>query len=95
MKTVRLSPENWYTIYQKIKTQHPPSVLLSREKMRRVLGFTPRQDMTWKYENGLMGAYDGYGDYHRSVCLDFFDEQKKTMFILKYGEYFDSKDQNS
>jgi len=95
LKTLKLSPENWYVILNKIKTQYPPSVLLSREKMRRVLGFTPRQDRRWRYEDGPMGAYDGYGDYRRSICLDFFDEQKKTMFILKYGEYFDSKDQNS
>lgn len=91
MKTVRLSPENWYVIFKKIREQYPPSVVLSREKMRRVLGFTPRQEQRWRQEDGPAGLYDGYGDYKRSVCLDFFDEQKKTMFLLKYGEYIAKK----
>lgn len=95
MKTVRLSPENWYKIHQKIKAQQPPSVLLCRDKMRKVLGFTPRQEHKWKVKNNTLGKVNGYGDYHESVCLDFFDEQKKTMFLLKYGDYIDSKDQDS
>lgn len=92
MKTVRLSPENWYKIYQKIKAHQPPSVLLCRDKMRRVLGFTPRQEQKWKVENSTSGRVNRHSDYYKSVCLDFFDEQKKTMFLLKYGDYIDSKD---
>lgn len=60
--------------------------------MRRVLGFTPRQERKWQLEDGPRGMYDGYGDYKQSVCLDFFDEQKRTMFLLKYGEYIGHKE---
>ena len=92
MSTIRLSPENWYIVFKKIREQHPPSVVMSRDKMRRVLGFTPRQERKWQLEDGPQGLYDGYGDYKQSVCLDFFDEQKKTMFLLKYGEYIGHKE---
>jgi len=92
LKPVRLSPETWHKIFKKIQSQYPASVTLSRDKMRRVLGFTPRQDNSWKFAKGPAGMYDGYGDYERSVCLDFFDEQKRTMFLLKYGEYVGNQD---
>jgi hypothetical protein len=46
-----------------------PSVYMLRSKMKRVLGFTIREEPQWKSD---------------VIYLDFFDDQKKTIFILKY-----------
>jgi hypothetical protein len=27
------------------------------------------------------------GDYEKIICLDFFDDLKKTFFVLKYSEF--------
>ncbi len=90
MKAVKLTSTQWEIILEKIKENHAPSVWLSREKMRRVLGFTPRDHIEWS------GFYDtannsdrlaGKHGYKTTVHLDFFNESQRTMFLLKYGEY--------
>jgi len=90
MKAVKLTSTQWEVILEKIKENHAPSVWLSREKMRRVLGFTPRDHIEW------LGFYDtannsdrlaGKHGYKTTVHLDFFNESQRTMFLLKYGEY--------
>jgi len=68
--------------------------------MKTVLGFTVRdhreyvkdpdyvkppedQDSEW-YPIIQLGWYEGKTSQH-TVRLDFYDEQKRTMFLLKYG----------
>lgn len=89
MKPVVLTEKQWREVRGKIKTNYPPSVLLSREKMRRVLGFTPREHTEW------LGHYDSASvedrkakrhGYKTTIHLDFFEEQQRTMFLLKYTE---------
>lgn len=89
MKALVLTEKQWKEVRKKIKTDYPPSVLLSRDKMRRVLGFTPREHTNW------LGYYDnvsvedrkaGKHGYKTSIHLDFFDEQQRTMFLLKHTE---------
>lgn len=77
MKSIVISKTQWYALKEKINHDYPPSVSLVREKMKRVLGFTPRLHEQW----------DPNGPYHIEMHLDFFDEQKRTFFLLKYGEY--------
>lgn len=78
MKALILTQEQWKNVSEQIIKNHPRSVWLSRDKMKRVLGFTPRKHTDWEQE-----------DYrHRlTIHLDFFDEQQRTMFLLKYADY--------
>jgi hypothetical protein len=46
--------------------------------MRKKLGFLTRIQTVWNSE-----TYAGSCIVH----LDFYDEQKKTLFILKYGPF--------
>ena len=70
-----LSFQEWKAFEKKLKVDHPSSVFLSREKMKRVLGFTPRYHKTWSDQRGTETV----------VHLDFFDDRQRTMFLLKYG----------
>ena len=75
MKPFTLSEQEWKTFKKRLKADHPPSVFLSREKMRRVLGFTPRNHKIWSEQTGTETV----------IHLDFFDERQRSMFLLKYG----------
>ena len=89
MKPIVLTEQTWMKIrYQLIQT-HPKSVMLTRWKMREVLGFTDRLHTDWV--NGV-NKWGGIGFERREIHLDFFDEVKRTFFLLKYGDYIDSKD---
>lgn len=83
MRTIKLSQATWLTIYNDIAKHHPPSVLLVRSKMRKVLGCTSRTHIEWHE-----GPTFGLGEFHQveQIHLDFFSENKYTMFILKYSE---------
>ena len=85
----------WSSIFTEIKKREKPSTYLSRNKMREVLGFTTRnhnewvkvdttnrQEMDWDID-----AEGWFKDrvHRETVHLDFYDEQKRTMFLLKYG----------
>ena len=89
-----MSPEEWEHLFTKIKTKEKPSVYLSRDKMKRVLGFTVREHSEWVtlpegdtpawWEEEQGGWYQGKRNEH-TIRLDFYDEQKRTIFLLKYG----------
>jgi hypothetical protein len=98
-KPIVMTPGAWDAILEKIKSREKPSVYLSREKMKAVLGFTvrahqeyvkdpdyvrrPQDKDDWFYmEPG--GWYEGK-QHVTTVRLDFYDEQKRTMFLLRYG----------
>jgi len=76
IKSVSITMRQWSSILNKIKQEYPPSVNLSREKMKRTLGFTPRFDL----------------QESPSLChLDFFSEKKKTFFLMKYSDIINNK----
>lgn len=77
MKPIIIETKQWNALKERINNDYPPSVRLVREKMKRVLGFTPRF-----YEE-----FDPELGRNIQVHLDFFDEHKRTMFLLKYTEY--------
>jgi hypothetical protein len=98
MKAVVLTNDQWKEVHEKIKKDYPPSVWLSREKMRRTLGFTPREHESW------LGYYDSASIEDRkasrhgrqiSIHLDFFTDSQRTMFLLKYGDKFGNNVENS
>ena len=68
-----------------------------RWKMKEVLGFTTRTHEEW------LGYYDdassedrraGRHGYKTSIHLDFFDEAKRTMFLLKYGDWIKQENES-
>jgi hypothetical protein len=89
-KPIVLSEKTWLKIYNHIAKTHPPSVLLIRDKMRSVLGFTSRTHTEWMNRKVNINDVD-YGTRWRltSICLDFYNEPKRTMFLLRYSEFLD------
>jgi len=97
MKAVVITVDQWQEILAQIKKDHKPSVWLSREKMRKVLGFTAREHQEW------LGYYDsasieerkaGLHGYRTTVHIDFFTDYQRTMFLLKYGERIGNQIEN-
>jgi hypothetical protein len=105
MKPLIITERQWERIWESIKTRERPSTILIRGKMREVLGFTDRvheeyvfrdrllrtvSDKEW--ENLTMFRSDPVGEkvFQRTVHLDFYDEQKRVMFLLKYGDHLES-----
>jgi hypothetical protein len=97
MKPIKLTINEWQQINIEIAKHHPRSVWMVRPNMRKVLGFTPREHEEW------LGYYNdanpedkkaGRHGYKKSIHLDFYDDAKRTMFLLKYGDWIgqDAKD---
>ena len=81
-KPVILTEKQWAEIYNIIAKNYPHSVLLIRDSMKETLGFTVRKHREWVSEYG----YDGYGNYVETINLDFYNEPKRTMFLLRYSD---------
>jgi hypothetical protein len=86
-RPIILSEKVWANIYYSIAKEYPPSVLLIRDKMRSVLGFTARRHEEWI--NQEVDVKDIR--YRTKYCihlihLDFYSEPKRTMFLLKYSD---------
>jgi hypothetical protein len=80
IKSIPISLDAWAKLYTQLARDNPPSVILIREKMREVLGVTPRNYYSW--EPGMVNKIE-------YIILDFFDEKKKTMFLLKYSHFLE------
>jgi hypothetical protein len=76
MDMITLERHVWYKIKEQLTEEYKdtPSVMLMRTKMKSVLGFTVRFNNYWHEDIKV----------RHTVYLDFFDEQKETIFILKY-----------
>jgi hypothetical protein len=87
--------KSWGAIRQAIADEYPPSVLLFREKMKSVLGFTSREHEEW-FDLDVNIRDVSYGTRYCviSMHLDFYNEPKRTMFLLKYGDFMHESDQN-
>jgi hypothetical protein len=80
MSTIKISTDVWKQIRADLQTQHPKTVFMLRDKMKQVLGFTVREHKEW-----IPKPDGGYTDF--VICLDFYNERKYTMFLLKYSEF--------
>jgi len=85
MKPVILTVDQWKIIRKELQTEHPKTVFMIRDKMKRVLGFTVREHNEW-----VVKPDGGYGEYQ--IHLDFYSENKRTMFLLKFSEVIGNKD---
>jgi hypothetical protein len=89
-KSLVLTMRSWNTIYQLIAKEYPSSVLLIREKMKSVLGFTSRTHEEWiSQEVDLRDIRYGTKYCVQTIHLDFYNEPKRTMFLLKYSDYIE------
>ena len=84
IKPITITPKQWEQLQKEIFNDQPLSVRASRRKMREILGFTNRIDRNWNWKGDEYINFDT-----ERVVLDFFDEKKKTMFILKYSHIID------
>jgi hypothetical protein len=91
-KPVVISKKNWNKIKDQIAKNYPPSVLLLRHSMRKVLGFTVREHERW-VDNDVEERDIEYGTKYRitEIHLDFYDNPKRTMFLLKYSDFLNDK----
>jgi hypothetical protein len=85
VKSVVLSEDSWKKLRQHLIQTQPKSVMLSRSKMREVLGFTDRRHTDWNPD--IENDWSGLGRQTIKIYLDFFDESKKTFFLLKYSDW--------
>ncbi len=88
-KPIILSEAQWAPLHYQLSKDYHSSVILIREKMKSVLGFTVRRHREWVREEGPGGDYNGYGHYENTIRLDFYNEPKRTMFLLKYSHFLD------
>jgi hypothetical protein len=90
LKALRLTEQQWGKIRAHLSQNYPKSVMLTRWKMREVLGFTVRHHQERVDVRQMAGEF-GMRDYGVMmkdwICLDFYDEAKKTMFLLKYSDW--------
>ena len=85
-KPIELSFKSWNRLLAQLKQDYPASVLLLREKAKAKLGFVPREYKDWD---------DTLGKWRKNcVMLDFYNESKRTWFIMKYSEYIQQESVN-
>ena len=78
-KPIIINKSQWEVLYNRFKQDYPLSTVLVRRRMREVLGFVPREHSEWIPKMS--------GGYHLiTMRLDFYDEKKRIMFLLKYGD---------
>lgn len=83
-KPIILTEAQWAKLHKQLAKDNHSSVMLIRTKMRAVLGFVVRVHREWILEAGADRRYPA-----SKICLDFYDEPKRTMFLLKYSEFLD------
>jgi len=85
MKHLELTEGEWLRIRQQIREEHGDSMILLRDKMRRELGFTVRHHQDWR-ERDVDKRDVGFRTHYpvQMIHVDFYDEQAKTWFLLKY-----------
>ncbi len=79
MQAIKLTVEQWQRIRVELQTEHPKTVFMLRDKMKKVLGFTVREHKEW------VPKMDG-GYSEMQIHLDFYSVNKRTMFLLKFSD---------
>ena len=78
MTTLVLSLNTWDSLRSQLMTDYGPTIFISFITKKK-LGFIIRY-----YSDNT--SWEDYGVNKRDVRLDFYDEKRKTMFLLKYSE---------
>jgi hypothetical protein len=83
-RPIVLSEAQWAKLHYKLSQDYPNSVIIIREKMKSVLGFTVRRHKVW-----VTNKEFDYGKLEEQIHLDFYNGPKMTMFMLKYSEFLE------
>ena len=92
MKPITITESQWDKLESRLREDYPPSWTLIRTVMKDRLGFTVRRHTEYRDTRQMAGEF-GLTEYgyrrppHRVICLDFYDEAKRTMFLLKYSDW--------
>jgi hypothetical protein len=78
-KPIVLTQSKWAILRERLTADYSPSVMMLSYRMKDRLGFTVREHREWTEQRGYMA----------DIRLDFYNESKRTMFLLKYSEYLD------
>jgi hypothetical protein len=78
-KPIVLTHPKWAKLRERLTNDYSPSVMMLSYRMKEKLGFTVREHIYWAKQSG----------YITDIRLDFYNESKRTMFLLKYSEYLD------
>lgn len=74
IKHIELTKQEWEHLRKQLVKDYGQKILISWV-MRRECGFTIREHL----------AYEAFDDGPvRKYCLDFYDEQMKVWYLLKY-----------
>lgn len=79
-KSIKLSVDEWKAIRRRIKDDYhmQPSILMIKSVLLRELGFSVRLHTIWEMDQQKRPNLNEF------IYLDFYDDQKETMFRLKY-----------
>ena len=91
-KHIVLTEGQWAKVYDIIAKTYPHSVLLIRDRMKEVLGFTVRRHREWVRYDGWDHDYVPRHLYVEQIHLDFYNEPKRTMFLLRFSEIIGERD---
>jgi hypothetical protein len=84
-KPIILTQDKWYKLKNRLTDDYSPSVMMLSYKTKDKLGFTVREHREWTEQRGYMV----------DIRLDFYNEPKRTMFLLKYSEYLEKDGKTS
>lgn len=79
-KPIVLTHEKWAKLKTRLANDYSPSVMMLSYRMKEVLGFTVREYQAWREEGSKWNAVS-------DIRLDFYNEPKRTMFLLRYTDY--------
>ena len=78
-KPIVLTPYKWAKLKDRLTSDYGQSVMLLSYRTKEKLGFTVREHGEWTERSVYMV----------DIRLDFYNEPKRTMFLLKYSEYLE------
>ena len=91
MKALVLKHREWDRIFQQMREEYKdtPATYLLRSRMILDLGWTYREHAVWRSQDEW-NKYTYTGDYRderTEIHIDFYSEQARTFFMLKYMNY--------
>ena len=87
MKPLEFTRDQWIPLQQRLLQEHGAATMSISWRCRRELGFIVRHHDRWVPVGDSPVRLGGNGvlSYRETViCLDFYDEEMRTFFILKY-----------
>jgi hypothetical protein len=84
-KPLVLSHAQWSRLKTQLTLDYSQGVMMISWRMKDKLGFTVREYQAWKEVGAKWNPTS-------DIRLDFYNDSKRTMFLLKYSEYLSNTD---